>query len=448
MPDNSIKPKIECEIDFKFPAINKIQLSNGIEVLHFEKNKLPIIQVIGIIEAGSKFDPDGKNGLANLTAMMIDEGAGSLSSLEIDDAFESMGCVFDIGCNQDFVLISLLSLKENFKRAFDITGDILSSPHFNENDFAREKSKLKTKILEYNDDPDYIASTNFEHILCGNTGYRHPAAGRIDDIESLTVNEIRDNFNKYFSSGNIKFVVVGDITSEELVPVMEVSLSKILKGEIGKPAFNIPVYKSGIYIIDKPDSAQSEIRIGNLSSSRNAPDFYAKNILNTVLGGQFTSRINHNLREVKGFTYGAFSAFNYFKQASYLILSTSVNSDNTGESIKELNYELTRIFDDISDEEIEFAKTYLIRRLPGALETYSQIARNLSNIMIYNLDPDYFNKYVNFIKSTTREDILKACTNNIKPSELVTLIVGDLKKLESQLPESYGNINVIKNFNL
>ncbi|MCB0747272.1 MAG: insulinase family protein, partial [Ignavibacteriae bacterium] len=191
--------------------------------------------------------------------------------------------------------------------------------------------------------------------------------------------------------------------------------------------------KKKIILIDKPTAAQSELRIGHFSTGRNSKDFYAKTILNSILGGQFSSRINLNLREDKGFTYGAHSNFNYNAAGGSFVVSTSIKTENTAEAIKEILFELDNIKDSVTQEELDFAKSYLIRRYPSLFETYTQMASNISLLPIFNLPVNYFENYITEINKVTIDEVANAAKHNINFEELITVIVGNKKLVKEQL---------------
>jgi zinc protease len=227
--------------------------------------------------------------------------------------------------------------------------------------------------------------------------------------------EVEEKFNKLFSNWKSK-----QSLSEFNAPVK------------GESQFN----KIGkIFLVHKDDAAQSEIRAGHLTSKRNSKNFFAKTVLNTIFGGQFTSRINLNLRENKGYTYGAFSRFNYHMHDAYFYISTSVSSENTVNAIKEILFELNKIREGATSEELEFAKSSIIRKFPSRFETYMQEASNLVNLVIYSLPDNYYNTYIDELKTVSLEDVKKAAVENIHPDEIIFTIVGNRNKISSQLKD-------------
>ena len=231
----------------------------------------------------------------------------------------------------------------------------------------------------------------------------------------------------------MQFVLTGSIEETELLELIDkyfINNTSTLK----HPEFILPVKnETTFYFVDKKDSAQTEIRIGHLSKTRDAEDYYAAKIMNTILGGQFSSRINLNLRENKGFTYGAKSYFNYYQHAASFEVSTAVNIQNTGEAVSEILKELNTIRLNIEEKEINFAKSYMVKQFPSMFETYSQITKNIIPLIIHSLPINYYEGYTDKIDSTTDKEIIYAAKDNILPDQLVVLTVGDKKLIESQL---------------
>ncbi|MDQ7817116.1 MAG: pitrilysin family protein [Melioribacteraceae bacterium] len=449
--NRSSAPEPTKKISFDIPQIKVLNLNNGLEVYYVKKEKLPIVQSVIISSTGSIGDPDDKKGLAFLTSLLIDEGAGGYDALQLNNELEKLGTITSISANHDTFSFSILSLKENFERSFELLSKIILEPRFEEKDFAREKKKMLDKILQLKDEPSFIASSAFEKRLFKDAPYGSPEIGFEQTASRISNGDVKSFYRKNFRGSNFKSIVVGNITEEEIVRLFNKYLNT-LKSKYGE---NDPIIlpaqeKTKIYFVDKKDSAQSEIRIGHITKKRDAEDFYAARLMNTILGGQFSSRINLNLREKRGLTYGAGSSINYFKNAGYLEVSTAVNINNTGEAVSEIVNELNLIREKIFDEEIEFAKSYLIKQFPSKFETYTQIAKNISPLIVHNLPIDYYYSYEKSIELVTTDEIGKAALEYIKPDETTIVVVGDktevipqLRSLSSSEPielDIYGNI--------
>ena len=441
--NRAVKPTPNKNISFELPQIEKFRLQNGLEGLFIQKKKLPIIRLSLIVNAGSKFDSDNKKGLSNLLAMVIDEGAGKYSALEISEEFDTLGANFAVNSNHDKIYLILQTLTENFDKALELFCTVVTAPHFSDEDFLRQKRKTLTHLLQLKDDPEEIADTVFSYVLFGEENpYAFPTSGYDDHIESISVDDIKDHYKKYLTPDNSTLVVVGDASVKELIEKLDYHLGWWKpEGLHFKLNFNTKESANQIFLVDKKDSVQTEIRIGYPSSRRNIEDFFPKLVLNTILGGPFTSRINLNLRENKGYTYGASSSFGYLQESGFFIVSTSVGIENTANAIKEILDELTKIREGITDTELEFAKSFLVRQFPASFETYRQISSNLTTMVIHSLPDNYFNTYLENLQRISIKDVNKAAQENIFAGNLSIVIVGDKEKLLPQLTSSnFGNI--------
>lgn len=444
MLNRKIKPEPFGKIKFSLPEIKEFARKNGVKILFVKKDSLPLVQFLLLCNAGSIFDPVTKKGLSNLTAMTLDEGAGEYDALQLSDEIDMLGSQLNVRSDEDNLIISLQTLKENAGRSFELLSKIILEPHFNDEDFQRQKRKVLTAIIQRKDNPDDVAEHIFEYNLYGKENpYSNLILGTEKNINSITTEDVKSFYNKFLTSSNATLIVVGDTSEEEIIGLIDKHLSNWKKqvseiNEISKPI------KKGSYVVfcNKENAMQSEIRVGHLASKRNEGNYFAKLILNMILGGQFSSRINLNLREDKGYTYGAFTRFNYYKNQAHFYVSTSVSTENTGNAIREILSELKRIREGITDRELEFAKSSLIRKFPSNFETYSQVAANLTGKVIFSLPEDYFNTYLDNVRSVSKNDVNEAAVKEILAEETLIAVVGDKSKIREQLKEFPNSVFV------
>lgn len=437
------KPVPRRKSEFNLPGINSFELENGLPVYFVRKDTLPVMNMSLVLDAGSKYDPQGKKGLSNLLSMVVDEGAGEYDALQLSDQFEVIGANFSVSCDQDSIYLSLQALAEEFERGAELFSAVVTSPHLDKEDFDREKRKITTRILQNRDDIEEIANQVFEFKLFGvDNPYASPTIGYQKDIDSITAVELRDYFESKFDPSNAFLAVVGSYDEVRLREILNKYFSNwksegLNKSEIDSAAIVSP----GLYIVNKQDSVQSEIRTGLICYKRNEYDFFSRSILNIILGGQFTSRLNLNLREKRGFTYGIYSRFIYLKSGAYFFTSTSVSSENTGAALGEILKEIKNIRNGVTAKELEFAKSSLIRKFPSGFETNGQIASGIIGQIIHSLPQDYFRKYPENIKQVTRDQVKQAAADNLFADKLTTVIAGNKEKIINQLKEIYpGNI--------
>lgn len=440
--NRTVKPAPKGELIVTLPQVEKHLLKQNIPAYIINKRDLPVVNLRVIINCGSKADLTGKTGLAYLTAMLLDEGAGGLSTFELDAEFEKLGTGFSITTSQDSVYISLLTLNENLDRSLELLGKVLNKPEFSTESFENEHHKLVNKIMRKNDDPGYLANNAFENHLFKGTGYEHPVLGYSDDVKNLVNEEVKKFYSDYFAAENMTIVSASSVDSDELVRKIEDILLPVNTG--GKTTDKVvpPAAKEGRFIfVHKENAAQSEIRMGHLNGSRTDKDYYAKILLNTAFGGQFSSRLNHNLREVKGYTYGIHSGFNYYREAGFFEIATSVQSEVTHPAFTEIMNELNGLAQGITKEEIDFAKSYLSRRYPSMFETYGQLINHLTSMVNHELPIDYFNTYLDYLMGVTNDEVQQA-VSNISLTGMNTVIVGNketaLKGFENISDDSFG----------
>lgn len=433
--NRSRKPQPRGKITFNLPKTEMMTLDNGLNIIFVLKKNLPVLQFTIVSDAGSRLDPYEKKGISNLLAALIDEGAGGLDSLELSDKIESLGSSLSVFSDPDSFFISMLTLSENIDPSLDLLSKMIIKPHLHLQDFQREKRKISSRIQQLKDDPGYVATVVFEKLVFGETNpYGLPDTGTAESLQRIELDDIKGFYETLLTANNSTMIVVGNYGKDELLKKLNSYLN--IWHKYNPPVFEMTTSqpeKTRIYLIHKEDAAQSELRIGHLSKGRNSEDFYAKTVMNNILGGQFSSRININLRENKGYTYGAHSSFSYNRICGYFGVGTAVKNENTSAAVAEIINELNGIREYITEKELRFAKSSIIRKYPSLFETYGQIGRSLANKIIHSLPDDYFNNYIENIKKVSIQDTYEAAKNNIFPDKLTILAVGDRNLLIPQL---------------
>jgi len=437
MIDRKNKPEVKSEISFNLPQPNEFLLNNGLRVIFLQKDKLPFVRFNIMLNAGSKYDPKNKNGLSHLTSLVMDEGADGMNALQLSDEFDMLGSSFNVSTDNDLINLSLQTLSENFDRSLELFSKVLLKPSFNDEDFNREKKKLLTRIMQSKDEPEYLADQIFDRVVLGKSNnYSFPVSGYEETVESISVDEIKVHYAKFFSPSNSALIVVGDIDQDELISLLNKYFSD-WKDTQSNISFAVSSAKPSkkIYLNHKEGSVQTEIRVGHITSKRNQQDFFQRYLLNTILGGQFTSRINLNLRERNGYTYGATSRFQYFKDTAFFEVSTSVGIDNTANALKEILFELDNIQNGVTDKELDFAKSSITKKFPLSFETYRQIASGVAGKILYNLPDNYFETYIQNVNSVSKSDVDQAAKDFIMNDKLTIVLVGDKNLLLEKLGE-------------
>jgi predicted Zn-dependent peptidase len=435
-PDRTHPPQSGPPPALHLPLIQKRQLSNGLPVWMVEMHKVPVVQVNLVVASGTADDPTGKFGAASFTTAMLTEGAGSRSSLEIADAVDFLGADLGASTGIDASAVRLHVPVARLADALPIMADVALRPTFPKDELERLRKERLTNLLQARDDPATIASLAFARVLYGSTHrYGTASAGTAETIKALTSDDLRAFYTATFRPTNATLLVVGDVTPDRVMPALESSFGTWKPQGAAPPRPVLPAVpqpeQRQVYVIDKPGAAQSQIRIGWIGVPRSTPDYFPIQVMNTILGGSFTSRLNMNLREEHGYAYGAGSGFDMRLSAGPFTASAGVQTDKTSESLKEFFNELNGILKPIPPDELTRATSYVALRFPAGFETSGDVSRKLEDLLVYQLPEDYFSKYVQNIEAVTAADVQRVAQKYIQPGRFAVVVVGDRKTIES-----------------
>jgi zinc protease len=423
-PDRTHPPQPGPPAALKLPAIQKQKLSNGLAVWVVEDHKVPVAQVNLVVFSGTADDPPGKYGVASFTAAMLEEGAGSRSALEIADAVDYLGADLNAATTPDLSAVRLHVPVARLADALPIMADVALRPTFPRDELDRQRQQRLTSLLQGRDDPPTIAAVAFSRVLYGK-GHRYGTAqmGTAETIKTFTSDDLRGFYTSAF----------GDFNTATLVPLLEKQFGS-WKAAGNAAAEKLPAAEQPtarqVFLVDKPGAPQSQIRIGSIGVPRSTPDYFPIIVMNTILGGSFTSRLNNNLREVHGYAYGAGSGFDMRGGPGPFAASAGVQTDKTAEALKEFFNELNGILKPVPAEELARAKNYVSLRYPSSFETTGDIARRLEDALVYHLPDDYFSKYVQNIQAVTAADVQRVAQKYVQPGRVIVVVVGDLKTIE------------------
>ena len=416
------------------PEIQKATLKNGLNIWLVERHELPTVAMNLVFQAGSDHDPAGQPGIASMTADVIDEGTKNRDALKISSDLESVGANLNIGANWDGTFMSLNCLSKYFTKALDVYTDVLVNPAFPPKEFERLQKQRITGLIQQRDQAVTIANNAFSFILYGpNHPYGNNPSGTEASLKAMTANDLVKYYQTYYRPNNATLIVVGDLKMSDITPVLEKALADWKPADV--PAYMVPeapaIEKMKLYLVDKPGAAQSEIRIGYPALPRSSPDYFPVQVMNRMLGGQFTSRINLNIREKRGFTYGARSGFSFQKGAGPFTASAGVQTAKSDSSVREFLYEINLMHDKgMTAEELDFVKKGMIGSFALTFETPSQIAGALQSIVLYGLPENYFNNYLQNIEAVTLKDVEKVSRKYLDSSKMAVVVVGDLEKIK------------------
>lgn len=443
--DRSAPPKLPAISKMTLSPIQKFQLSNGVKVVLMEKHEVPLMQLNVLVRTGSVNDPGNKVGLAYLTLDMMDEGAAGKSSLELADAIDFLGARISTNAGLNYSQATLHSPLSKFDDALKILADIVLRPDFSAIELERKKKDRITSLMQMHDQPTAIAAVAFNQIVFGK---EHPYGRMTNEvaIKNFTVEDLKNFYTNYFKANNTVIIAVGDIKKDELKAKLEKAFSKWPKGEIKEEkVVDAPqVAKRVIYLIDKPGAAQSVISIGRIGAARSTKDYYPITIMNTILGGSFSSRLNQNLREKNGYTYGARSGFSFRESAGPFTASASVQTEVTDKALTEFFNELNGISQPIPVEDLTRGKNYVALSYPANFQAVQEIAGQISEMVQFYLPENYFNDYVSNMLNVTGDQVQRVAKKYVVTDQVVIVVVGDRVKVE----EGIKNLNLGEVINL
>ena len=437
-PDRSKPPAIGAAPSLTMPAIQKQQLSNGLSVWIVEHHEVPLAQVNVIVRSGSAVDPIGKYGVGSLAAAMLDEGAGTRNSLELADALEFLGANLSTTSSFDYSAIRMSVPISKLADALPLIADVTLRPTFPAGELDRLRKERLTGLLQARDNPAALIQLAFPRVIFGPTHrYGTAANGLPPAIEAFTVADLQSFYRAHYRPDNATILVVGDVSPATVMPLLEKQFGGWKSAGMAALVADVPtapqLKSRQVYIVDKPEAAQSQIRIGWVGVARSNADYAALEVLNTILGGSFTSRLNQNLRERNGYSYGANSAFDMRLSAGPFSTSAGVQTDKTGPAVAEFFNELNSIVKPIPDEELAKAKNYVALSFPGEFETTGDLARKLEELVVYNLPADTFTNFVASVNKVTAADLQKLAARYIQSDKMAVVVVGDRKTIEGPI---------------
>jgi zinc protease len=443
----AIRPAPGPAREYHFPRFSRTKITNGINVVVAPVTKLPLVSVIALIDATALSDPQGKEGVAELTAQAIREGTAARDGVRLALDLEKLGTSLETGADWDSTVASMTVLKQNLRQAFGIMAETLLSPAFREEDITRLKAERLAERMQILDEPRGLAEESFARFLYStDSRYARPMSGNTQSISAITHDDVEQFYRENYSPSVMTVIFAGDISESEANELVSTTLGSWSQGRSGKrrPAGEAARKNRAVEIVAKDDAAQSELRVGHGGVPRTHPDYFAIVVMNAVLGGLFSSRINLNLREAHGYTYGASSYYDWRREAGPFVISTAVQSEVTAAAISETLKEIDAIREnEIAHDELTLATSYLEGVFPIRYETTSAIAAALANLVTFGLPENYFDTYRSNIARVTTADVLNAARNHVKPEELQIVVVGNADVIREPIEAlSFGPVTV------
>ena len=442
--DRSRLPSPGPPISFTFPEVRRRVLGNGLRVCTVEHHEVPLITCLVLMPVGSSQDPDHLPGLTALTSDLLDEGSGDLDAQQLHEALGRIGAHLDTEIGADATLMELTSLVEHAPRALQLLASMVRSPRLESRDFERVRELRLNRLIQLRDMPPAVADRVFTQLLYPAHPYGHLPIGTEESLRSLTLDDVAAFHQRVFMPPVATVIAVGDASHDRLADLVEQAFagwSSSGNGDAGLVDVSAlalaPTPGGRLATVHRPGAAQSEVRMGHLGLARSTPDYHALLVLNMILGGQFVSRINMNLREDKGYTYGARTSFEFRKGPGPFVFQTSVQSDVTADAVREVIGELESIRGGrpVTQPEIELGRAALTRGYPRNFETAEQLARAAAQLALYGLPDDYFSTFVSKVLAIQEADLNRVAREHIDAGRLLTVVVGDTEKVGPTLAQ-------------
>ena len=449
--DRSAPPPVGNDPVFQFPEIVRHTLPNGLELRTIEHRAAPVVTLVVQIEAGSGADPGNQEGLAAITADMVDEGTGSLSAIDVSDAIARIGADYDADVGSDVVTFGLTTLSRFANRGATLLADLITRPSLRDSDFTRVRQLRLDRLRQLKDVAPAVAERAFLRLIYGAHPYGHLAIGNDAALRSISIADVAAFHDGRFVPSQSTMVIAGDLSHDAMRALAEASFGGWTNRPVavawGRASEIEPPAEAAVRlaIVPREGAAQSELRIGHLAVRRNTPDYPALLVMNSVLGGQFVSRVNLKLREEKGFTYGARTGFDWRRGRAPFSVHTSVHTAATAEAVNDAYAEIEGLRGPrpVTANELSLAKASLTRGYPRNFETAGQVARAVAQLALYGLPDTYFQQFMPNVNTVTGDDVTRVAATHLDPARLTTLVVGDHAAIAESLSRLIGDALVI-----
>ena len=441
--DRSRLPEIGPDPVFTFPQAVRHTLGNGLPVRTVEHWTVPVVTFLMQIDGGAGADPHGREGLAALTADMVDEGTGSWGALDVAEALARIGATYDVDVGPDATVFTLTTLSRFVERGAALLADMLIRPRLARDDFDRVRQLRLNRLRQLKDLPPAVAERAFLRLMYGDHPYGHLPIGGEAALRATAPSDVAACHSS-FEPSRATMVIAGALSHDQLRRTAEASFGSWRSaggsgsGPHALAAADVDPTRLGarLAVVPRERAAQSELRIGQLTTGRNTPDYAALIVMNAVLGGQFVSRINLKLREEKGYTYGVRTGFDWRRGVAPFSLQASVHTAATADAIRDSlqEFEAIRGVRPPTASELMLAKASLTRGYPRQFETAQQVARAVAQLALYDLPDGYFEEFVPRVNAIEAADVTRVAERYLDPARVTTLVVGDYQAIAESVP--------------
>jgi zinc protease len=434
--DLTVPPTLAAPPALRLPPVTTRTLPNGLTLVVVQQHELPLVDVVLDVRTGGEADPAGKAGTASLASGMLTEGTTTRSALEIADQAAYLGVRIGAGSGWEQTTVSLHAPTAQLDSALALFADVALHPAFSASDLERVRKVRLTALQQVRDRGPAIANLAYATALYGEQHpYGRPLSGTETSVADITRDDLVKFYSTYFRPNDATLLVVGDVRPDDIERRALALFGGWARADVPTVAEGAaPVPKATtLVLIDKPGAAQSSFRLGGIGVPRTTDDYFAIEVMNTILGGSFTSRLNQNLRETHGYTYGANSGFSMRRTAGPFTAGAEVVSAKTDSAFIEFMKELRAIRDTVPSDELAKAKRYLQLGLPQDFETTGDIASQMLPLVTYGIPLNFYDTAVQRIGAVTQADVQRVARQYVNPDRLTIVIVGDRKLIEPGL---------------
>jgi zinc protease len=436
--DRSRLPSPGPPLSFNFPEMRRATLGNGLRLCTIEHHEVPLITCFVLMPIGSSQDPPDQPGLAAITGDLLDEGSGGLDALAVHEALGRLGAHLDTEIGADATLLELTTLEQYAPRALELLASMVTSPRLDQRDFERVRELRLNRLVQLRDLPPAVADRLFTQYLYRDHPYGHLPIGTEGSLQSLLLDDVVAFHRRVYTPAHAMVIAVGDASHDRLAALVADAFGGwTTPGPPQAPLLDVaglgvpPLDAGRMVMAHRAGAAQSELRIGHVGLPRSTPDYHALLVMNMILGGQFVSRINMNLREEKGYTYGARTSFEFRKGPGPFVFQASVQSDVTADAVREALGEIEgmRGTRPVTAAELELGRAALTRGYPRNFETSEQLGRAAVQLALYDLPDSYFTTFVPRVVSVSEADVTRVAHEHLDPARLLIVVVGDREKV-------------------
>lgn len=431
-------------VAFEIPQPFQTTLDNGLRLVIFEHERLPLVSYRLAFSSGDAEDPADSTGLTTTVTSMLTEGTEGYTSLQLAEKTERLGASISSSSSDDFTIVAASSLSLYSSEILHLMAEVVLRPTFPENELDLYRRNTIENLRFQRSQPGFLAGEQAARIVYGDHPYSK-VSPKPADIEKLTREQLAEFHAARFIPNNAMFIIVGDVKRDEIIAEITELFGDWQAGNVASTDFPEPPARTSrsLTIVDRPGSAQSNIVLTTLGVKRSDPDYFPLLVMNQVLGAGASSRVFMNLREEKGYTYGAYTRLDFKKLAGEFEATAEVRTAVTGESLKEFFYELDRIRSEkVGDDEIADAKNFLTGVFPIRAETQEGLTNLIVNQHLYGLPADYLQTYRDHIDAVTVDDVLRVAQKHVRPSEVAIVIVGDAGDVLPQATEYAPDVEV------